>query len=202
MLPYLYSAARETTKTGLPIVRALWLHYPDDPTAVARGDAYLWGRDMLAAPVVEQGAVSRTVYLPRGAWYDFWTGERIDGGREVTRKVDLETMPLYVRAGAILPMGPVKQYAGEKVDAPLELTVHPGADGSFLLYEDDGASFDYRKGEWTGIQMAWNDRARTLSLRLAAGSKMRERERRLTARTVGGESRAATFVGRPLKLKL
>ena len=202
MLPYLYSAARETTKTGLPIVRALWLHYPDDPTAVARGDAYLWGRDMLAAPVVEQGAVSRTVYLPRGVWYDFWTGERIDGGREVTRKVDLETMPLYVRAGAILPMGPVKQYAGEKVDAPLELKVHPGADGSFLLYEDDGASFDYRKGEWTGIQMAWNDRARTLSLRLAAGSKMRERERRLTARTVGGESRAATFVGRPLKLKL
>jgi alpha-glucosidase/alpha-D-xyloside xylohydrolase len=203
MLPYLYSAARETTKTGLPIMRALWLHYPDDPAAVARGDEYLWGRDVLVAPVVEQGASERKLYLPRGAWYDFWTGERMTGGRELTRRVDLETMPLYVRAGAILPMGPVKQYTAEKVDAPLELTVHPGADGAFLLYEDDGASFDYRKGEWTGIQMAWNNRARTLSMSLAAGSKMTGPARRMRVRAVGGAAaREVVFAGRAVDVKL
>ncbi|MGD0301236.1 MAG: TIM-barrel domain-containing protein, partial [Bryobacteraceae bacterium] len=132
MLPYLYSAVRECTMTGLPVMRSLWLHYPSDPAAVARGDEYLWGRDILVAPVTEQGATSRRIYLPRGLWYDFWSNERHDGGREISRDVDLETMPLYVRAGAILPFGPVKQYTSEQVDAPLTLSIYPGADGSFL----------------------------------------------------------------------
>ena len=79
LMPYLYSAVRETAATGLPIMRALWLHYPGDPTAVARGDQYLWGRDILVAPVVDKGATSRKLYLPRGAWYDLWTNERHDG---------------------------------------------------------------------------------------------------------------------------
>ena len=114
MMPYLYSAVRECTQTGMPVMRALWLHYPDDAAAVARGDQFLWGRDLLVAPVVEQGATARKVYLPRGSWYDFWNGERVEGGREISRTVDLETMPLYVRAGAIVPMGPVKQYTGRR----------------------------------------------------------------------------------------
>ncbi len=203
MLPYLYSAARECTVTGLPIIRALWLHYPDDPAAVARGDAYLWGRDILVAPVVEQGASDRRLYLPRGAWHDFWTGERVDGGREIARKVDLETMPLYVRAGAILPLGPVKQHTSEKVDAPLEITVYPGADGAFLLYDDAGNGFDYRKGQWTGIRMTWNDSRRTLSFRLDSGSKMTRARYEMAVGAVGSTARqAVAFTGRPLDLKL
>ncbi len=95
--------------TRLPIMWALWLHHPDDALAVARGDQLLWGRDLLVAPVVELGATTRTLYLPRGRWFDFWTGEPVDGGREIDRVVDLETMPLYVRAGAIVPTGPVRQ---------------------------------------------------------------------------------------------
>jgi alpha-glucosidase (family GH31 glycosyl hydrolase) len=201
MLPYLYSAARESTVTGLPMMRALWLHYPDDPAAAARGDVFLWGRDVLVAPVVEQGARARTLYLPRGAWYDFWTGERFEGGREVTRAVDLETMPLYVRAGTILPLGPVKQYTAEKVDAPLQVTVYPGADGSFLLYEDDGSSFDYRKGEWMGTRVVWDDRRRTLRLRLEAGSKMLGPARRLMVGVAGGRApRSVVFSGRPVEI--
>ena len=94
-MPYLYSAVRECTKTGMPVMRALWLHYSDDPVAAARGDQYLWGRDLLVAPVVEKGATERRVYLPHGTWHDFWTGERHEGGREITRTVDLETLPLY-----------------------------------------------------------------------------------------------------------
>jgi alpha-glucosidase/alpha-D-xyloside xylohydrolase len=161
----------------MPIMRSLWLHYPDDAKAVARGDEYLWGRDVLVAPVVEQGAASRQVYLPKGGWYDYWTSERVEGGREITRPVDFETTPLYVRAGAILPLGPVKQYVEEKVDLPLSVSVYPGADGSFLLYEDDGKSFNYRKGEWMGTQMDWNDARRVLTLRLATGSRVLARRK-------------------------
>jgi alpha-glucosidase (family GH31 glycosyl hydrolase) len=202
LLPYLYSAVRECALTGTPIIRAMWLHYPGDAEAVARGDQYLWGRDVLVAPVVEKGAVSRELYLPRGAWHDFWTGERIEGGRKVTRPVDLEITPLYVRAGAIVPMGPVKQYTDEAVDGPLTIAIYPGANGSFLLYEDDGKSFDYRKGAWMGVQMTWNDARRTLSLRLAPGSRMLPPARRALEIQLGGTSKSAVFEGRPLDIKL
>jgi alpha-glucosidase (family GH31 glycosyl hydrolase) len=200
MLPYIYSAARECTLTGMPVMRSLWLHYPDDPIAIARGDEYLWGRDILVAPVVEQGATSRTVYLPRGDWWDFWSGERVKGGREITRTVDLETTPLYVRAGAILPLGPVKQFADEKGKGPLEISVYAGGDASFLLYEDDGNSFNYRKGEWMGIQMWWNDARRTLKLELAEGSRVLAPGRREIEVKLGGASRNVVFDGREVEV--
>jgi alpha-glucosidase/alpha-D-xyloside xylohydrolase len=172
LMPYLYSAVRETCETGLPVIRALWLHHPDDPTAVARGDEYLYGGDILVAPVVEKGAIQRSVYLPKGDWYDFWTSERLSGGREITREVDLATLPLYVRAGAIIPTGPLRQYTSEPVDETLTLTIYPGADGSAFLYQDDGETFDFRTGAYTRVEMRWNESSRRLDLRLAPGSRM------------------------------
>jgi alpha-glucosidase (family GH31 glycosyl hydrolase) len=201
MMPYLYSAVRECTQSGMPIMRALWLHCPDDAAAVARGDEYLWGRDILVAPVCEKGATERRVYLPRGTWYDFWTNEKHEGGREIARKVDLETIPLYVRAGAILPFGPLKQYTGEKVEGPLEISVYPGADGRFLLYEDDGSSFRYQQGEWMGIQMAWNDKRKSLTLRLAPGSRMMSATKREIRVKIGGATRQAVFDGQNLEIR-
>jgi alpha-glucosidase/alpha-D-xyloside xylohydrolase len=133
LLPYLYSAVRECTKTGVPVIPALWLHYPDDPVAAGRGDEYLWGRDIVVAPVVEKGATSRRLYLPEGVWYDFWTSERVEGGRELARAVDLETMPLYVCAGTILPLGPVKQYTEERVEARSKSPSIPALTASFLF---------------------------------------------------------------------
>ena len=200
MLPYLYSAVRECSLTGMPIMRSLWLHYPEDPVAVARDDEYLWGRDILVAPVFEKGGTTRRVYLPRGSWYDFWTGERVEGGREIARGVDLETMPLYVRAGAILPLGPVKQYTGEKVDAPLSITIYPGADGSFSLYEDDGESFDYRRGEWMGVEMKWDDARRVFHMRLAEGSRMLATVERQIEVHLEKETRRVVFGGRPVEV--
>src|SRR5581483_5625887 len=204
LLPYLYSAVRESHETGLPIMRALWLHYPQDAVAVARGDEYLWGRDILVAPVTEKGATTRRLYLPRGSWFDFWTEMQQEGGREITREVDLATMPLYIRSGIILPLAPVRQYTGEPTNEPLSLTVYPGADGAFTLYEDDGASFDYRRGEWMKMQIVWNNARRTLSLRLAQGSKMlppsrREIEVRLAAEKT---TRKVVFSGRPIEVRL
>ena len=204
MMPYLYSAVKETCETGVPIIRSLWLHYPADTSAVARGDEYLYGRDILVAPVVEKGATSRSLYLPRGAWYDFWTREKMEGGREITRKVDLETTPLYVRAGAVIPMGPVRQYTEETVDGPLTLWVHPGADGTFSLYEDDGKTFNYRAHEFMRVNITWNDQQRRLSMRLANGSKMLAPMKRNVVVRVAGEptTREVVFEGRSLTVKL
>jgi alpha-glucosidase/alpha-D-xyloside xylohydrolase len=204
LLPYTYTIARECTETGLPMMRALWLHHSADPQAVARGDQFLWGRDILVSPVVEKSAVSRRLYLPRGAWFDFWTEERLHGGREIDRRVDLETMPLHVRAGAILPFAQVRQYVDEPVDGPLTLTVYPGTDGTFRLYEDDGRTFDYRKGEWMGIEVAWSDLARRLTLRLSEGSRMRPPAKRSIEIRVAGEStsRRVVFDGHPIEVRL
>ena len=172
LMPYTYTVVREAHDSGLPVMRALWLHYPDDRRAAERGDEYLWGRNILVAPVVERGAVSRRLYVPSGYWYDFWTEEKLEGGREVTRPVDLATMPLYIRAGAVIPMGPVKQYSAEEVVGPLTFTVYPGSAGEFEMYEDDGVSFNCDRGEFMRLRARWDDHERQLALGLVEGSKM------------------------------
>ena len=204
LLPYIYSAVRETHETGLPVMRALWLHYPEDPTAAARGDEYLWGPDILVAPVVEKGAVKRRLYLPAGAWHDFWTEERVQGGREIERVVDLATMPLYVRAGAVLPMGPVKQYAEEPTTVPITLVVFPGANGVSKFYDDDGISFNYRQGDWMGLAMEWQENARRLELRLVPGSRMMATSPRLFEVRLAGQPaiRQVRFDGSPVQIQL
>lgn len=204
LMPYLYSAVYEGHVTGLPIMRSLWLHHPDDPAAVARGDEYLWGRNLLVVPVTEKGATTRKAYLPRGTWYDFWTQEKLEGGREIVRPVSLATMPVFARAGGIIPMGPVKQYTDEPVSGPTTLCIYSGADGKFLLYDDDGATSGHENGDWTGIEMSWDDARRRLTLRLADGSKMRppltrDFEVRLATDKA---ARRVRFVGAPVEVGL
>jgi alpha-glucosidase/alpha-D-xyloside xylohydrolase len=195
---------RETHDTGMPMIRALWLHYPDDTEATGRSDEYLWGRDLLVAPVFEKGATSRKVYLPRGIWYDFWTEERLEGGREIERKVDLTTMPLYVRAGTVLPLGPVKQYSDEPVDGPLTLVVYPGTNGTSTIYEDDGKTFNYRRGEFMKLQMNWTDPNRRLRLQLAPRSRMVPPNHRPLEIRLAGQAKvqARVFDGRSIEIPL
>jgi len=167
LLPYNYTLAREACDTGLPMMRALWLHYPGDAEAVKLGSEYLWGRDLLVAPVVEKGARSRRVYLPAGTWYDWWTGERVEGERWLDRAVDLATLPLYVRGGAITPLDPVRQYTSQPVTEPTTLRVYPGANSAFTLYDDDGRSLGYRDGsdpKTVWIRLRWDDAARRLTI--------------------------------------
>jgi alpha-glucosidase/alpha-D-xyloside xylohydrolase len=204
LLPYLYTAVRESHDTGMPIMRALWLHHSGEAAAITRGDEYLWGRDLLVAPVVEKSATSRRLYLPRGSWFDFWTEQRVDGGREIDRTVDLATMPLYARAGSVVPMGPVRQYVDEPRDEPTTLVVYPGADGESSWYEDDGNTFDYKRGDFMRINMAWRDSARRLTLNLAPGSRMRAPSpRRINVRVAGSTKLTSlTFTGRELEVTL
>jgi alpha-glucosidase (family GH31 glycosyl hydrolase) len=204
LLPYTYTLARECCDTGLPMMRALWLHHHDDARATATGDQFLWGRDILVSPVVAKGATSRRLYLPRGRWFDFWTEQGVDGGREIDREVDLATMPLHVRAGAIIPLGPVKQYTDEPVDAPMVVTVYPGADGAFTLYEDDGKTFAHKRGNFMRVAMTWTDASRRFTMALTPESRLRPTSPR------GVEVRVATspnsqrvmFDGRPVDISL
>ena len=176
LMPYLYSSTWETHKTGVPLIRGLGLSFPDDATAWATADAYLFGPSLLVAPVFEQGATERKVYLPAGGWYDFWTAKHIDGGNTVKVQASLDTMPLFVRAGSILPTGPVKQYAAEPSTEPVRLTIYPGADGSFQLYDDDGLSFAYEKGAFTVVDLKWDDAARTLHYNVTGGGLLPAKE--------------------------
>jgi alpha-glucosidase/alpha-D-xyloside xylohydrolase len=162
LMPYTYTLAREARDSGLPLMRPLWLHYPDDARARGLGDEFLWGRDLLIAPVYTKGATSRQVYLPQGDWYDWWTHARTAGGRPVTRAVDLATVPIYVRAGAIIPLDPVRQFTSQPVSEPTTVQVFPGADGRYTLYDDDGITQAYLTGKGSWIRMTWSDRARRL----------------------------------------
>ena len=164
LLPYNYTLAWEARTTGLPLMRAMWLHYPHDPRAREIGSQYLWGRDLLIAPVFQAGATTRDVYLPAGGWFDFWTGEKINGGRTVSRAVDLATMPIYVRDGAIVPVDPIRQFTAEPVTEPTQIRVYPGSNGDFTLYDDDGVSQAYLAGTSTRTRFVWNDRTRVLTI--------------------------------------
>jgi alpha-glucosidase/alpha-D-xyloside xylohydrolase len=155
----------------------------------------LWGRDILVAPVTQKGATVRTLYLPAGDWWDFWSGERVAGGREIAREVDLETLPLYVRSGAIIATGPVKQSTSESSDEPLRLTVYPGQDGATTFYEDDGVSLGHQRGDWQAFHLSWNDRTRRLKLSLVPGSRPMPRERDFIA-ACHGTDRTATLTFR------
>src|SRR5262249_29033133 len=153
-----------------------------------------WGPDILVAPVVEKGATTRRVYLPAGTWYDFWTEERVSGGREIERPVDLGTTPMYVRAGAVLPMGPVKQYSGEANSEPVTLVIYPGVDGASSCYEDDGISFEHRKGAFMRTLLTWREQPRRLSLALAPGSRMLgAAPRRYAVRIAGADGKKTTL---------
>jgi alpha-glucosidase len=169
LVPYLYTLAETAYRTGLPLMRPLFMEFPDDQKTWSMDDEWLLGDGVLAAPVLVTGG-DRKVYLPAGGWFDGNTGKAIDGAQtlDLTR-VPLDVIPFYVRAGTILPLGPVIQSTAEAED-PLEIRVYPGADAAFSLYEDNGDNYDYEKGALTHIPMHWDDHARVLTVDDRQGS--------------------------------
>jgi alpha-glucosidase (family GH31 glycosyl hydrolase) len=163
-------------------------------------DAFLFGPSLLVAPVFESGATSRSLALPQGTWWNFWTGQQLQGGSSATIEAPLDSMPLLVRAGAIVPTGPVKQYADEPSSEPVTLTVYPGADGAFTFYDDDGISFAHEHGDFEEIAIEWHDASKTLTLRRDKGSRTRSRAFR--AKLVGGEEKSFTLAAGSVSVKL
>jgi alpha-D-xyloside xylohydrolase len=165
LLPYIYSVAWRVTHDGYTMMRALPMDFRNDPKVYDIGDQYMFGPAFLVNPVVQPKAVTRSVYLPAPAvWTNFWTGESSRGGRLADAFAPQEIIPLFVRAGSIIPMGPDLQYANEKPADPIELRIYRGADGNFTLYEDEGDSYRYEKGAHATIPIQWKDSSQTLTI--------------------------------------
>jgi alpha-D-xyloside xylohydrolase len=164
LMPYIYSLAWKTTNEGYTIMRPLVMDFREDTRAQNIGDQFLFGPAILVNPVTEPGAATRRLYLPNAKWYDFWTGAAIQGGRTLDAPSTIDRMPLYVRAGSILPLGPDLQYAAEKSADPIELRIYRGANGAFTLYEDENDSYDYEKGVHATIPFSWDDTAHALTI--------------------------------------
>ena len=214
LMPYIYSLAWKVASDDSTIQRPLVMDWRTDERTWNIGDQFMFGPALMAAPVVERGAVSRKVYLPAAEWYDFWTGDAVQGGREVEAAAPLKRIPLYVRAGSILPLGPEIEYATQDPDGPVELRIYRGADGSFNLYQDSGDSYDYEKGEHAVTPVHWDDRAGVLTIGAREGSypgmaKARQFRVVLVAKDHGvGEAvtaqadREVTYDGRELRVTL
>ncbi len=164
LMPYIYSVAWKVTNENYTPMRPLVMDFREDVKAQNIGDQFLFGPSILVNPVTEQGAVTRHLYLPNAKWIDFWDGSTEDGGQDIDAPAPLSRIPLYVRAGSIIPMGPEVEYTSEKPDAPLELRVYPGADADFTLYEDDGTTYDYEKGAYATIPLHWSDADHALTI--------------------------------------
>ncbi|MDF7825475.1 glycoside hydrolase family 31 protein [Pontiellaceae bacterium B12227] len=183
LLPYIYSVAAGVAESGLALLRPVAMEVPQDPKTFDLTDQYFFGPGLMVCPVIEpmyyeresqplEGVPeSRSVYLPAGTgWYDFWTGELFEGDQTIEAAAPLETIPVFVPAGTIVPMGPVEQYSGEVADAPLELRIYAGADASFVCYEDAGDSYAYEQGECARVTLEWNEAEQTLSISNREGS--------------------------------
>jgi alpha-D-xyloside xylohydrolase len=164
LLPYIYSLAWMTTSQGYTPMRALVMDFRSDVRAANVGNQFMYGPAILVSPVTEPGATSRSVYLPQARWYDFWNGSSSEGGKRVEAEAPLDRLPMYVRAGSILPLGPEMEWSTEKPADPIELRVYPGADGDFTLYEDENDNYGYEKGAHAEIPIHWNDAEHALTI--------------------------------------
>lgn len=165
LLPYIYTMGADAWRNAAPLIRPLVFDFADDPAALDQSHSYMFGRHLLVSPVLEPGVRSWPCYLPAGAgWWDFWTGEFRPGGGIHQVAADISRIPLHVRAGSILPLGPVVQSTVEATGEGLELHVYPGADGTYELYEDAGTDYGYEKGAFSLIRMRWHDASRTLEI--------------------------------------
>ena len=170
LMPYIYSLAWKVTSDDYTIMRPLVMDFRRDVRAQNIGDQFLFGPALLVNPVTEPGAASRRLYLPESKWFDFWTGTTLQGGRSIEANAPLDRIPLYVRAGSIVPLGPDIEYASEKPADPLEIRVYRGANGNFTLFEDEGDTYNYEKGAYATISFSWDEALQALTVGARSGS--------------------------------
>ncbi|MBP6969640.1 MAG: glycoside hydrolase family 31 protein, partial [Prolixibacteraceae bacterium] len=209
LLPYIYSEAWQVTHKGSTMMRPLVMDFGGDTASVKQPYEYMFGKAFLVAPVTEAGATQRDVRLPEfPLWYDFWTGSVFRGGQTIRANAPLDKIPLFVKAGSIVPMGPIVQYAGEKEKEPLEIRIYEGANGEFTLYEDEGDNFNYEKGIYTTISFIWDDENKTLTIDDRKGSfpgmqaerkfniRLASRNKKARVDTTGGFDKVIDYRGR------
>ena len=170
LMPYLYSLAAKVYFDDYTLMRGLPMDYPEDPEVRDLSDQWMLGPAFMPCPVYEYEARSREVYFPEGGWYDFYTGEYIQGGRRLTVDAPYERMPLYVREGSIVPIGPAIEWTGDNSQSHITFRVYAGKDADFTLYEDDGTTYAYEKGQYSTIEVHWHDASHTFTIDARKGS--------------------------------
>ena len=223
LLPYLYSMAWKVTNENASYMRPLFADFAHDKRTWEMSDEFLFGASILAAPIVKAqytpekidrsivyesynvdfNAPKQTqVYLPNGTeWYDFWTAKRYKGGEEVTIESRFDRVPMFVRAGGIIPLGPVMQYVGEKTWENLEIRIYPGANGAFTLYEDEGDNYNYERGIYSTIHMTWNDKTQTLTIGSCKGAYPNMlQQRHFTIVMPDGKQKEVEYKGQEIKI--
>jgi alpha-glucosidase len=204
LMPYTYTMFHETAQTGLPIMRPLALAYPADAATYQVSDEYLWGQAFLVAPVYRENTTHRAVYLPAGKWVDYWTDAVHQGPAWLVAEAPLDVLPLYVRAGSIIPSGPDMEFFGQRPMNELTLDVYGGAAGDFTLYEDDGQSMAYEKGAWCNTALAYEESAGSARLTVnARAGRYKPAKRTIQARFHGQAAKPnrVTVNGKPAQFK-
>lgn len=209
LLPYIYATGWDVTHLSGSFLRPLAADFVNDDRVLNMNTEFLFGKSFLVAPVTDKGAKSKAVYLPSGtSWFDFWTGQKIAGGQTVEKKTPIEIIPLYIKAGSIIPWGPKVQYSSEKPWDDLGIRVYPGKDADFTLYEDEKDNYDYEKGIYTEIVFHWNDKAKTLSISNRKGAfpgMLKSRKFRIyisPAETLSAEkAKTIAYTGKAISVK-
>lgn len=195
LVPYLYSLAHEAHETGVPMMRPLAMEFPGDSRCANLSDEWLLGKGLLVAPVLDD-TEARRVYLPEGRWYELGSGKAIGGGDDIDAAAKLDETPIYVRAGTILPLGPIIQHTDELPGGPLQIQIYPGRDAQFTLTEDDGLTSAYLEGDVRHTNFAWDDRTRTLSWKIDGPYDGKDifRQIEISVFDAGGEKTAAASI--------
>jgi alpha-glucosidase len=173
LMPFLYTTLEAAHRTGVPLFRPLVLNYQDDPNTYNLDDEFMVGDDLLVAPILSPGQTERLVYLPKGIWYDYWTRKRLQGGTMVNVAAPLDTVPMFVRGGAIIPKAPAMNFVTEKRWDPLTFEIYPDEKGTATttLYEDDGSSPSYEEGNFrrTTISLSRANRGYSVAIKVLEG---------------------------------
>ena len=172
LLPYIYNEMQQASVTGVPALRPLFLEYPHVENTATIEDEFLFGSDLLVAPVLWEGIDTRTVYLPPGEWFDYWTGKRYSGNTTIQIPVTIDSIPMFVRGGGFIFRQPVVQNTGQMPGNPLHVLITPAAQSESTLYEDDGKSLQYQKGEFMKrkFQLIQNDQSTIVEISEPEGS--------------------------------
>jgi len=216
-LPYIYSTSWDVTANQSTFMRALVMDFATDKQALDINDEFMFGKSLLVCPVTKSmytkdgkedfsAIKSRELYLPKGTdWIDFWTGEKLIGGQNITKETPLDIIPLYVKAGSIIPIGPKVQYATEKKWDNLEIRVYPGANGEFTLYEDENDNYNYEKGAYSTITFSWNNAKKALTINDRKGTfsgMLAERKFKIVIVSSGKDGAEVSYKGKKVVVKL
>ncbi|MEO6852131.1 MAG: TIM-barrel domain-containing protein, partial [Mucilaginibacter sp.] len=214
LMPYIYSEAWQVSKGGSTLMRPLVMDFKNDTTAIKQPFEYMFGKSFLVAPVTEPNITEWSVYLPKAtAWYDLWTGKRFEGGQTVKAAAPLDKVPVFVKAGSIVPMSKLAQSTAAITKYTLEIRIFKGADGEFKLYEDEGDGYNYEKGKYTIIPFKWNEKSQLLTIGALKGAYANYIKKRMfnivivDENTGGGVTEGKTtksvrYAGKPIAIKI